>query len=1102
MTIKKRENRLPWLLPTDETARSEPSEDAFGHERYSKALEELLTSAEQGYTIGLFGGYGTGKSWVVRDLRRRLEAGSSGVAVVEYDAWRYADDEIRRDFLLELRRQLLEQGLFSGEAPDLDADAFKVDIDTTTEAPEEFSWAAFRTALGHSALILAGATVTGALAGGAFGVLVFGFDGAAVVTSVTSAVLGAAGWASQVASRLVRPERLSIRTIQQTHRPRIEFPEEFTSSFQRLITATSSEYLLIVIDNLDRCAPDVALRVLTTVKNFLEPADPRVFFLLPCDMATLERHLAATFVSRGLSQGIALNDSKEFLRKLFAFSITITQFDPLELRRLAERDLLKIRFGGSLDPETVSGVAQMVASANRNSPREVRSFINLVSATALLLDQSELSGSGPPTALDITKLVAIREKAPDLWQAIMADPRALEVAERNIHESPPATENEQIDKALQDPNQRRTIMACAWHSIAVPTISTLLTVRTPVEAQAHPRYFEFIGALEDANLDLARAVAQDSSGDQLPALLEWATTAVGGTAFRDSGTVVNASVVGVHLLGEFDFPWRQRVEFLRALSDGILTSTAELIGPSALSAAIARTAGVPGAGLIKAKLIDRLDTAFERALDGLASVEPELSSSEKGLVQAKIAAKVAEDISLEQHLRGLSGDVRRSFIAEDTLSVLIAAYQFPEDGDGPPVDAPSGDALREFAPLLSEALIRDIVQRAEAYLTRRQEQGIAFGDIDSNVLQFVTGLAERADRAPLDSFGPVIEQLLAPNDPATNERLALLIPILGHRLAGQAAGALKELIVRLAAREAGIEASRSTELALGANVSLSPTVAASIQDRLESLLASAENPGILEFSITTARSAGAWGTLAKASRTRAESGPDPFRWIREGATSLLGETEEIKAVFADSIEGLMKFLGEEPTEETATRELVAIAPAWKVKDAERILDLALPMLLSSDVARIQRGVRLASEATSKSSRLFPKVKRTVVDALVSGPLGLDGPQELFDLQLGSIESISYPEELKVRELVKSSIRESVARLDRAITLAQALLVASPDKHSDELIKPLVDLALIAGDASVKDSTLQAISSLRASKDELDRNQEGLGALEITLEARA
>ena len=91
---------------------------------------------------------------------------------------------------------------------------------------------------------------------------------------------------------------------------------------------------------------------------------------------------------------------------------------------------------------------------------------------------------------------------------------------------------------------------------------------------------------------------------------------------------------------------------------------------------------------------------------------------------------------------------------------------------------------------------------------------------------------------------------------------------------------------------------------------------------------------------------------------------------------------------------------------------------------------------------------------------------------MSGPLGLDGPQELFDLQLRSVESISYPEELKVRELVKSSIRESVARLDRAITLAQALLAASPDRHSDELIKPLVDLALIAGEASVKESTLQ------------------------------
>ena len=70
--------------------------------------------------------------------------------MVNYDAWRYADDEIRRDFLVNINQELKDKDLYDGPAPDVNPDKFKVDLETTTKPPPEINWQAGWPAINNS----------------------------------------------------------------------------------------------------------------------------------------------------------------------------------------------------------------------------------------------------------------------------------------------------------------------------------------------------------------------------------------------------------------------------------------------------------------------------------------------------------------------------------------------------------------------------------------------------------------------------------------------------------------------------------------------------------------------------------------------------------------------------------------------------------------------------------------------------------------------------------------------------------------------------------------------------------------------------------------
>ena len=76
---------------------------------YADSLKKIIDSlsGNKSYTVGLFGGWGTGKSSIINTVKELYKSEKKcDIAFVTYDAWQYVNDSFRRMFLLKMQQEL------------------------------------------------------------------------------------------------------------------------------------------------------------------------------------------------------------------------------------------------------------------------------------------------------------------------------------------------------------------------------------------------------------------------------------------------------------------------------------------------------------------------------------------------------------------------------------------------------------------------------------------------------------------------------------------------------------------------------------------------------------------------------------------------------------------------------------------------------------------------------------------------------------------------------------------------------------------------------------------------------------------------------------
>ena len=238
----------------------------------------------------------------------------------------------------------------------------------------------------------------------------------------TSAIL----FLFQVGSEIFTTE---TKTLSQE---RLKDAHEFEKEFGKIIENTSTERILIIIDNLDRCTHSKAVEVLSTIKTFLEPRSKKCVFLVQCDDEAIKRHLESVYVKNEKGESNKnIFDADEFLRKFFNTSIKIPSFIDADLEEYTKELLHETEvevFDSNAD------LVSVITQAFRENPRQIKQFINTLLSHYLVALERE-SGNDPVIKLSgaitgnpsfLAKFLIIRQKWPEFYKKLVKSPKSID----------------------------------------------------------------------------------------------------------------------------------------------------------------------------------------------------------------------------------------------------------------------------------------------------------------------------------------------------------------------------------------------------------------------------------------------------------------------------------------------------------------------------------------------------------------------------------------------------------------------------------------------------------------------------------------------------
>ena len=379
-----RSSRCPTFTLDDAPA---DKDDLGSHEPIAAAIHELVMGEPGGRTIGLEGRWGSGKSTVVRLLDERMRGPDAHLVV--FDVWAHEGDPLRRSFLETLIDSLREKRWIDSEAWRARRENLAVRRGVEHTRPRITKHgvvASAATALVAMLVPTAVALLSAGLALGASGIWI---PGAAILSVLVLAVIFLAvrlllRWPDATGDSWLVP--FSVRSVTESDRETIETPDPTSLEFERVFRKLMSDALggcperrlALVVDNLDRVAPEDARSVWATLQTFLHhPHDPRATWLrslwvvLPFDRAGINRlwdgsdEAADSFLDKSIQVHFEvplplLTDWREYLASLL-------------------HDALPEHAG---DDYTVYRLFQYRPSSRERapSPRELKLYVNRIGA--------------------------------------------------------------------------------------------------------------------------------------------------------------------------------------------------------------------------------------------------------------------------------------------------------------------------------------------------------------------------------------------------------------------------------------------------------------------------------------------------------------------------------------------------------------------------------------------------------------------------------------------------------------------------------------------------------------------------------------------------
>ncbi len=378
---------------------------------YAENLVKVIenTPKDKVFTIGVFGGWGTGKSSIIRTAQDRIEeAHKKKVRFITYDAWKYANDSFRRMFLLKVQQELKMRQT---------EEMSRFYQSETAEAEPKTKLSAKGIAL----VVIVVAIIS---------IFLFLIPEVDIEWKIAVPTIGTLGtFLLALLNGCFYDLKISYS------KPALFAPEQFEECFKQMmskclkdtswikekwedlkdyveageVSIKGLEKLVIVIDNIDRCPSDMAYQLLTDIKTFLSNEEYNLVFVVPVDDEALKKHL---FRRWNKQTGEDINKEKEeFLRKFFNVTLRIKPHQVTELQHFAHKINSENNLGYTSDTLAI------VAKEFSDNPRRIIQLLNNLSSELALYDNQFVSDN--ETA--ICAALILREEYPDFYKKATKD---------------------------------------------------------------------------------------------------------------------------------------------------------------------------------------------------------------------------------------------------------------------------------------------------------------------------------------------------------------------------------------------------------------------------------------------------------------------------------------------------------------------------------------------------------------------------------------------------------------------------------------------------------------------------------------------------------
>jgi formylglycine-generating enzyme required for sulfatase activity len=377
-------------------------EDQLNFSPYAKTLADIVADpgTDTPLTIGVFGGWGQGKTSLMRMVQRRLEATAGSdfpVRAVWFNAWLYSHQPA-------LWRALISRVLDGVRGFDTLGDAAQAEL----RQLETRLYGAATPAGGHLTL------PNGALAG---------LKSAALPPLMGLELLrlqAQRAGEEQVAARL---EAL-IADVEEsealTRRDQIAALDDFRRQFEAISRQCIVDHgrLAVFVDDLDRCLPDKAVEVLEAVKLFLDV--PGCVFVLGIARQVIEEGIRVRYADYQ-----AELDGAQYLEKIIQIPFALPPIAPE-----AVADYVKRVTGESLPHDRCETVFAVGLEPN---PRRIKRTLNIfLLLWRLAQNRPDLRQVIKPVRL--AKIVIIQQYHPRLFRLITDGPHYLIDLEKRFRE--------------------------------------------------------------------------------------------------------------------------------------------------------------------------------------------------------------------------------------------------------------------------------------------------------------------------------------------------------------------------------------------------------------------------------------------------------------------------------------------------------------------------------------------------------------------------------------------------------------------------------------------------------------------------------------------